>query len=286
MAALQNEMIWRRCSGKVGSVTEKQAKAKVIEIAEAEIGYLEKASALNLDSKTANAGSANYTKYWRDVYPQFQGQAWCACFVSWVFMKAFGADAARILLGHWPYTYCPTLAAMTTNKTPKAGSIIIFYRNGTYTHTGIVVSVSGDLITTVEGNTSGSAGIVANGGGVFRKTYSKTSLSANTKYYLPDWRKVASGQAAAQPPAGSRVGSCTVTLGQFVPGEDVHAEVKTIQRLLNAKGYRTKDGKKLTVDGVFGEDTAYAVTQLQKKARMKNINYGTVAAATWNQLLK
>ena len=44
-----------------------------------ERGYLEKASAKDLDSKTANAGSNNFTKYARDLYPALQGQPWCDC---------------------------------------------------------------------------------------------------------------------------------------------------------------------------------------------------------------
>ena len=55
---------------------------KLIEIANAEVGYLEKSSNSQLDSKTANAGTANYTKYWRDIKPEYQGQPWCACFVQ------------------------------------------------------------------------------------------------------------------------------------------------------------------------------------------------------------
>lgn len=39
---------------------------RVIEVAKAEVGYKEKASNSNLDDKTANAGSNNYTKYARD----------------------------------------------------------------------------------------------------------------------------------------------------------------------------------------------------------------------------
>ena len=42
---------------------------KLIEIAKTEIGYLEKSSNSQLDDKTANAGTANYTKYWRDIKP-------------------------------------------------------------------------------------------------------------------------------------------------------------------------------------------------------------------------
>ena len=42
-------------------------KGKVLEVAENELGYIEKATNSNLDSKTANAGSNNYTKYGRDL---------------------------------------------------------------------------------------------------------------------------------------------------------------------------------------------------------------------------
>ena len=55
---------------------------KVISLAKAEVGYLEKASNSNLESKTANAGYNNYTKYCRDIKPDYQGQPWCACFVT------------------------------------------------------------------------------------------------------------------------------------------------------------------------------------------------------------
>ena len=42
--------------------------SKLIEIATAEIGYHEKASNANLDSKTANSGNKNFTKYGRDLF--------------------------------------------------------------------------------------------------------------------------------------------------------------------------------------------------------------------------
>ena len=69
-----------------------KAIEKVILIAKNEIGYLEKKSNSQLDSKTANAGSNNYTKYWRDIKPSYQGQPWCAAFVSWCFMEALGQE--------------------------------------------------------------------------------------------------------------------------------------------------------------------------------------------------
>ncbi len=160
---------------------------KLIEIANAEVGYLEKSSNSQLDSKTANASTANYTKYWRDIKPEYQGQPWCACFVTWCFVNAFGKDTAEKLLKHYPYVYCPTMADLfTLNANPKVGDIVIFKHNGTFTHTGIVTSVNGDYFTTIEGNTNGGSIIIANGGGVCRKGYYNSNLPG-TKFCTPDW---------------------------------------------------------------------------------------------------
>ena len=171
-------------------MTMDKAIEKVILIAKNEEGYLEKKSNSQLDSKTANAGSANYTKYWRDVKPDYQGQPWCAAFVSWCMMKAFGLGTAKKLLKHWPYVYCPTMADLfTLNSNPKVGDIVIFYRNGTFTHTGIVIKVSGDRFWTVEGNTSGGSTIIANGGGVCQKSYYNSNLPG-TKFCTPNYNLV------------------------------------------------------------------------------------------------
>lgn len=174
------------------SITKEQAIARMIEIATAEIGYLEKASNSQLDSKTANAGSNNYTKYWRDTASQYQGQAWCAIFVSWVLMKAFGIETAKKLLKHWPYIYCPTLGNLFTRyANPEVGDIVIFWRSGTFAHTGIVIRVEGDRFWTIEGNTSGGSTIVANGGGVCQKSYYNSQLPG-TKFCRLDWSLVTS----------------------------------------------------------------------------------------------
>lgn len=163
---------------------------KLIQIAKNEVGYLEKASNSQLDSKTANAGENNYTKYWRDIKPDYQGEPWCAAFVSWCMMKAFGLDTAKKLLKHWPYVYCPTMADLfTLNSNPKVGDIVIFYRNGEFTHTGIVIKVSGDRFWTVEGNTSGNSTIIANGGGVCQKSYYNSNLPG-TKFCTPNYSLV------------------------------------------------------------------------------------------------
>ena len=72
---------------------------QLLTTAKQEVGYLEKKSNKELDSKTANAGSNNYTKYARDLYPSLQGQAWCDMFVDWCFVQTFGQVSTRQLIG-------------------------------------------------------------------------------------------------------------------------------------------------------------------------------------------
>lgn len=151
--------------------------SEVIAIAAAEVGYLEKKSGASLDDKTANAGSGNYTKYWRDLDKGLQGQPWCNCFVNWCFTKAYGAAAAKKLLcstNGWSY-YTPTsagyfkAAGQWHTSDPKAGDIIYFKNSTRIHHVGIVEKVAGGIVYTIEGNTSNGTAVVANGGGYVRK---------------------------------------------------------------------------------------------------------------------
>ena len=167
---------------------------KLLNVAESELGYLEKASDQDLDSKTGNAGSGNFTKYWRDLDPSMQGQSWCDAFVSWCFMRAFGKNAANELLcGGLNSYYTPTSA----NKYKKVGQFShapivgdqVFFKNSQrICHTGIVVGVTSSTIITIEGNTSGASGVVPNGGGVKKKTYSR-NYSGIAGYGHPNYGK-------------------------------------------------------------------------------------------------
>lgn len=221
--------------------TKQDTINSVIAVAKNEIGYLEKASNSQLDSKTANAGSNNYTKYWRDVYPSYQAQAWCACFVTWCFDQVFGKNLTKILLKHYPYVYCPTLGNLFTKyANPEVGDIVIFYRNGTFAHTGIVTKVSGDYFETVEGNTSGASGIIANGGGVCAKSYYNSQLPG-TKFCRVDWDYAAkhmdgagssnsSGSSTTKPKTFTRTNSGTVKVNSSLnvrsaPGGTVIGQV-------------------------------------------------------------
>ena len=161
----------------------------VINIAKAEEGYLEKkdGNASYLYDKTANAGSANYTKYGKEmheIYPSVMDYpaAWCDCFVDWCFMQAYGVSNARSLLGGNFDDYTVASAQLYKNKNAwKPGGTVpepgwqIFFKNSTrICHTGLVVEYVPEsrTVVTIEGNTSSAAGVVANGGCVRRKTYS------------------------------------------------------------------------------------------------------------------
>lgn len=183
------------------SMSKTKAINALIKVAKNENGYLEKKSNSNLDSKTGNAGSNNYTKYWRDIknwgLGNLQGSYWCAAFVFWCFVKTFGLATAKKLLYHAPFVYCPTIANLFKQKgrlysNPKVGDIVVFMTSR-FSHTGIVYKVTTTHFYTIEGNTSGASGVVRNGGGVTLKVYSIASAKkSGHKFCRPDYSIVKS----------------------------------------------------------------------------------------------
>lgn len=184
---------------------------KLLNIAAAEVGYLEKASNAELDDKTANAGNKNYTKYARDLDAikgfyngRKQGSSWCDVFVDWCYVRAFGVELTLKLL-------CQTMGGCGAGvkysaeyfrakgrffeRDPHPGDQMFFVRRNkageitAWLHTCIVEKVVGNYVYTIEGNTSGASGVVSNGGGVCRKKYKLNSASIGG-YGRPDWSLV------------------------------------------------------------------------------------------------
>lgn len=163
---------------------------KLIDIAAAEVGYIEKASLANLDDKLTNAGRNNITKYARDIdrvdgllNGRKQGYAWCTIFFLWCLMQRFGADALRglcylpekSLAAGCIYAVKYYKAANAYSQSPQVGDQVFFTDSaGDPCHTGIVIAADGNTITTIEGNTSSEAGVVDNGGCVAQKRYART----------------------------------------------------------------------------------------------------------------
>ena len=159
----------------------------LLEIALAEIGYLEKKSLSMLYEKTANAGSGNITKYAQELSAagyyngSKQGVSWCSVFVDWCHYIASGrhkSTAQNISCQSGIYGASCTYsmgyyrsAGRFYKADPKPGDQIYFGSGKTAEHTGIVEKVADGKVYTVEGNTSSESGVVSNGGGVFSKSY-------------------------------------------------------------------------------------------------------------------
>ena len=149
----------------------------VLKIAAGEIGYKEKKSNKDLDSKTANAGKGNYTKYARDTngfWGNKQGFDWCTTFVLWCFMMASYKTPAEAKAAGWadikkvqPYGQYGASCKWQTkyykeakcwSDVPAVGYQAFFTRG----HTGLVEKFDGKKLTLIEGNS---------GNQVARRTY-------------------------------------------------------------------------------------------------------------------
>ena len=232
---------------------------KLIAVAEEQIGYLEKKSNKDLDSKTANAGSNNYTKYNRDLKAWtgvgYINAQWCQAFVDWCFIKAFGVEDAKKLL--YVFTnYTPTGSDAFKKRgryikrgkgTPKRGDVIYFYSSskGRIGHVGIVYKVSGKTVYTIEGNTSGASNLITNGGGVRKKSYSMSS-SYIDGYGSVDYAAIGE----------------TVTEG--LHRGDEGSAVKKMQEALLL--WDAKCLPEYGADGDFGSETEKALKAYQKEA--------------------
>jgi len=208
---------------------------KVLEIAQSWVGYLEKASNKDLASKTANAGTANWTIFgaWYGLNPA----EWCDMFVSYCGAK--GGEEAAI----GKFAYCPSHVNFFKNRgqwfargaqTPRSGDVIFF---GDADHVGLVESVSAGYVHTIEGNTRSGSTLVANGGGVFRKQYplnssyimgygrpnyasetNDTSTSKAERFFYP-WRVYQNGSTEE---AVYKDTDRTVKTGSLNPGESCY----------------------------------------------------------------
>ena len=156
------------------------AEEKLTQMARSYIGYNEKASNKDLDDFKANSGYNNYTAFARD-YKQVcgidvQAQAWCDVFVNMMFVYSFGAEKAQKMIGGFS-AYTPESANYFKKmgryfSDPVPGDVIFFKNNVRIYHTGIVSAVSDGYVHTIEGNTSSTTGVEANGGTVAEKKYS------------------------------------------------------------------------------------------------------------------
>ena len=194
---------------------------RVIATAKAEVGYLEKASNSQLDDKTTNVGNKNWTKYARDLdnlgnfyNGRKNGYSWCDVFVDWCFVKTFGAESAMSMLFQskksggagcdQSMSYYRNAGRFYSN--PQPGDQIFFGTLADSTHTGLVYKVDSNRVYTIEGNTSSTSGVIANGGGVFEKSYPLTYTKI-VGYGRPKYDVAPDGAGSDIPGGSSSSGS-------------------------------------------------------------------------------
>lgn len=255
---------------------------KLTDKAKSYVGYLEKASNKDLDDFTANAGSANYTRFCRDYNKYtgsnlYQPSYWCVEFLSCCVVEAYGLAAAKELM-------CGSLRASCTDmrnafrtkaqfhtEGPMAGDIVVFYnskRTG-LGHSGLVTKVTSSKIYTVEGNTSsGDDIIIDNGGCVAAKEYaiSNSRIAGYCRMALdghdPTLGKVDDEDVAEFQQWLNKNYGYGLAVDGIYGKNTKRAALKAYQTYLN-KTY----GSKLTVDGIWGPKSAAASRYVSKGSR-------------------
>ncbi|MBO5469361.1 MAG: leucine-rich repeat protein [Lachnospiraceae bacterium] len=224
--------------------------AEVVNLAASQVGYHEKASNANLDDFNANSGSGNYTKYARDVGVA-NGQAWCATFVWWLMASAGVPNSA------YPSRTTVTrdwfnqrgLYRARGSYIPKAGDYVIF---GNVAHCGIVESVSNGAVHTIEGNS---------GDKVARHQY-----SLNNSYILGygiiqyNGSQIVPGGNTPSIPGTDNPGAPYPIPTTVIRSGSRGDQVKWVQKFAN-----DVMGAGISVDGVAGNQTVYAIKVFQQQ---------------------
>ena len=181
-----------------------------VKVAQQYVGYREKATNAQLDSKIANAGHANWNRFARDLKKVskwswlWQKSAWCCEFVSACTAEACDWDVKKTerLLGGSAEMSCNRLwnqmrnAGKTVfrrgNGVPKKGDFCFCntkrlsvgeYKENTMGHIGLVEKVEGGYIHTIEGNSSD----------MVRRHKMKADSSRIYGYARPEWDATSTG---------------------------------------------------------------------------------------------
>ena len=256
-------------------MTIQEAKNKLIAWCNAQLGTRE--------------GANNYNKYapkWTEAGGwNAQNQPWCDIFVDCCFIECFGIDIASRLT-YQPKGGFSALCSASANyyknngayfSTPAVGDQIFFNVSGGINHTGIVVGVSGGMVTVVEGNSSDAV----------RKNTYRVGDGYINGYGRPNWSVFEDGgevnngssNETVEPPEED-VCEVTVTLPVIKYG-DASMYVKLMQTALIGRGFNCGW---YGADGEYGQQTKIALFQFQKKNSLDADNI--CGQATWKKLLE
>lgn len=182
---------------------------------------------------------------WADVKPAWQGEPWCAAFVTDAWARQ-GIDLRKLLSN--PY-YCPYLESKAkdigawrangSGYTPKAGDLILFGR-GLATHVGLSHPGPGSWsgYRTIEGNTSPSnAGSQTNGDGCYVRFRSGSFIRGWIDMDVVHAHMTANGMIERAKTVQSTVAKPVVT-----PSEPWRGNGRPISFRVYRAGLASKDG--------------------------------------------
>lgn len=247
------------------SMTETEAKDKLVDWCRSQIGYHE-----GYDGSNKYADGQWDTKLYGFSALQVP---WCDVFVDAAYISCFGFTDATAMTYQQPSGYAACSLSADAYKRngafytrPEIGDQIFFFSGGGINHTGIVIEVNGENIVCVEGNYSDS---------VCRTQY-KYNDKMIAGYGRPNWAVVAEPES---------VGQDEDFVDEF---DNVHPDHRRAYLHLQygdgleSKGYKPSPAVKAWqnlllcwgiyvggsgADGEFGFDTQNATRQWQQKAQ-------------------
>lgn len=235
-----------------------------------------------LGTKATDTKRCKYNKWYYGADVSGSEYDWCVVFLMWLFNQL---DASELLfektanVGTIAVEFKDKGKLVTKNY--KAGDLVIFSWSGnkstwisgvkTLDHIGIIEKVNSDgTYTTIEGNTGGTKN-----GEVKRCTRYASQISCACRPAYKSEPKI-------------KFSTYKIKMSKIWKGSSKNKkeQVLTLQTLLLAYGYKGKDGKNLTLDGVFGDNTEHALKSFEKaKGLDKSGVSGVCERAKWSALL-
>lgn len=232
--------------------------------------------------KATDTKRCKYNKWYYGTDVSGAEYDWCVVFLQWLFYKLNASDmlfTKTANVGIIAVEFKNKGKLVTKNY--KAGDLVVFHWTnakstwiqGVYTldHIGIIEKVNSDgTFTTIEGNTGGTSN-----GEVKRCTRYASQISCACR---PEYK------------TEQAIKSATYKMKMKKLWRDNKKnnknQVLALQSLLYAKGYKGKDKKKLSLDGVFGENTEYALKSFEKANGLdKHGVNGVCERAKWSKIL-
>lgn len=252
------------CVSEGGSMTAEEAKRRILVRAAGEVGTRETGENI---TEYASAYDFDEKLYGFDM----SGLPWCDYFVDWLFMVTFGLEIGSAMT--YQYSGCSGASCAASASyyrqrnafysSPEVGDQIFFYYGGDINHTGIVESVSGGFVTTIEGNSSDAV----------RRNQYRIGDPIIAGFGRPRWEYAATLSDTESDPSQNRTEEVSDASGgvegqSILPDRKIaQSELKmgsagwavtAVQSILNYYGYD------LDADGEFGVLTRAAVMDWQR----------------------